>query len=213
METDSPVKKSRKKLWIIIGSVVALFALYGIGSSSKTNVSATAPTTTVAKSVPTTSVKSPSRTTAAPKPKPKPTTTIAPTTTTIPHAQVVQTYEASAKSVTVSQLANDPAVYNGEAVTFNAQIVNFLQDSSGNTGAANVSDPNDPSSLIYIQFDPLINVSKMAKGDTVQIWGSGQGSMTGKNAYGGTIHESAVLENYLTDTTSGYVDNLVSSPQ
>jgi len=115
--------------------------------------------------------------------------------------------------VTVSQLANDPAAYNGEVVTFKGTVVNFLQDSSGNTGAANISDPTDSSSEIYVQFDPLIDITKMSKGDTVQIWGTGQGSVTGKNGFGATIHEGAVVEDYLTDTTSGYVDNLVPNPQ
>lgn len=121
-------------------------------------------------------------------------------------------YKAAAQAVTVSQLANDPNNYNGETVTFTAQIANFLQDSAGDTTAMNVIDPSDPTSLVYVQLGTFAVVTQMNKSDTVVIWGDGQGLMSGKNAYGATIHESAVNETYLSDSTSGYQDNTDPAP-
>jgi hypothetical protein len=108
--------------------------------------------------------------------------------------------------VTVSQQVNSPSTYDGTSVTFQATIVNFLQDSSGDTTAMNVSDPNDVTSELYVQLSLYADVTQMNKGDTITIWGDGQGTVSGKNAFGGTITEAAVTEVYLTDTTTGYVD-------
>lgn len=52
----------------------------------------------------------------------------------------------------------------------------------------------------------------MNKGDPVTVWGDGQSTVSGKNAFGATINESAVSETYLTDGTSGYVDNSDTNP-
>ncbi len=185
-------KKSRKKWWII-GGIVLLIIIVGNLNSPASKTSASESPTTTSKAATTTTTQAP--------------------TTTIAHAQVVSAYEASAKAVTVSQLADDPAAYTGETLVFKGTIATFVTDSTGNTGAMNVAGLNDPTSLVYVQLDPLVDVTQMAKGDTVEIWGSGQGSITGQNDFGGTIHEAAVIENYLTDITSGYVDNLVSNPQ
>jgi ribose 5-phosphate isomerase RpiB len=114
--------------------------------------------------------------------------------------------------VTVSQIVNDPAIYYPGAVTFTATIDDFLQNSSGETAAMNVTDPNDPTSVLYVQLSLWADVTQMNKGDTVVIWGTGEGTVSGKNGFGGSIQEAAVQENYLTDTTTGYQDDSDPSP-
>ena len=141
--------------------------------------------------------------------KSKPATPAAPSET---HAQIVSDYESSATTATVSQLVNSPSTYNGETVTFSANIVNFLQDDSGNTTAMNVSDPNDPSSLLYVQLSKTADVTQMSKGDTITVWGDGLGDVQGKNSFGGTINESSVSEVYLNDTTNNYQDISDNNP-
>ena len=98
-------------------------------------------------------------------------------------------------------------------MTFPATIDGFLQDSSGDTTAMNVSDPNDPSSTVYIQLSSYADVTKMNKNDSVTIWGDGQGSHSGKNAFGGSINVSVVSEVYLSDATTGYNDNSDPNPK
>lgn len=48
METEAPAMKSRKKLWIILGSILLLLILIGSFGSSGSNTSANAPATTIA---------------------------------------------------------------------------------------------------------------------------------------------------------------------
>lgn len=212
---------------LIVTGALAALVIVSIATSSPTpkpthlavaTVHSQATTTTLPKPKPVT-------TTTRPQPKPTPTTTtpttVPPTTppttsppTTAPpsQAQIVQQFESSAQAATVSQLANDPSNYDGLVVSFTATISNFLQDSSGDTTAMNVSDPNDPSSVVYVQLSNTADVTQMNKGDTVVIWGDGQGSISGKNDFGGTVNEGAVTETYLTDQTSSYSDNSDSSP-
>ena len=109
-------------------------------------------------------------------------------------------------------MANDPNKYNLSTVTFTADIVNFLQDSSGNTTAMNVSDPNDPTSVAYVQLSSTADVSQMNKGDIIVIWGDGQGSVSGKNSYGGTVNQAGLTEVYLNDQTSNYNDLSDTAP-
>jgi hypothetical protein len=115
-------------------------------------------------------------------------------------------YAAFSKPVTVTKLVNDPSLYDGVAVNLSAEIVNFLQDDADQTTAMNVSDPDDPTSIMYIQLSGSADVSKMNKTDLLTIWGKGAGSARGKNAFGATINESVVNEAYLTDRTTGYQD-------
>lgn len=144
---------------------------------------------------------------------PTTTTTLPPTTTTtLSLEQIVAQYKASAQHVTVADIAKDPNSYKGTVVTFTAKVVDFVQDSSGNTSAANISDPDDYSSMIQIAFGPLFEVEKVNKGDIVTVWGKGLGSFNGQNGFGATITEGEVGEVYLTDSTSGYVDNSDAIP-
>lgn len=134
-----------------------------------------------------------------------------PTDTPTPHLTSSQ-YMASAKRVTVAGIAKDPNTYKGKTIMFDAVILNFVQDSSGNTAGANVVDPNDYSSFIQIEFTPGFSVANVNKGDTVAVWGQGMGAFSGTNAYGGTITEGAVQEVYLHDDTNGYNDSSVTDP-
>jgi hypothetical protein len=52
----------------------------------------------------------------------------------------------------------------------------------------------------------------MNKGDSVTIWATGEGIVSGKNDYGGSINEAAVQEDYLTDTTTGHQDDSDPNP-
>ncbi|MDQ1394555.1 MAG: hypothetical protein QOF30_3532, partial [Acidimicrobiaceae bacterium] len=63
-------------------------------------------------------------------------------------------FKQETAQVTVSQIVNNPATYNGRAIRFSARTINFLQDASGITTAMNVTDPNDPSSVLYVQLSP-----------------------------------------------------------
>lgn len=114
--------------------------------------------------------------------------------------------------MTVAGIAKDPNSYKGQTVKFDAVILNFVQDSNGNTAGANVSDPNDYSSFIQIEFTPGLSVKNINKGDTVAVWGQVLGAFSGTNAYGGTITEGAVQEVYLHDTNTGYNDSSVTDP-
>ncbi|MGD0880504.1 MAG: hypothetical protein ABSB09_02900 [Acidimicrobiales bacterium] len=177
---------------IVIGTIIALAA----GGGSK-------PASTASSGTTTTTTAAPSSSTAA-----EPSTT----TTTLSQAQIVQQYENGATAATISQLSNDPSNYNGETVIFTGTIDKFLQDSSGNTAAMNVADPNNPLAVAYVQLSSTADVTQMNTGDTVEIWGDGQGNVSGKNAFGGTVSQCAVTETYLTDQTTGYSDSSNPSP-
>ena len=143
-------------------------------------------------------------------PEPTATSTLEPTA--VPTESAIE-YRNSAKNVSVANLAKDPNSYKGQSVKFQAIILNFVQDSSGNTAGANVSDPNDYSSVIQIAFSPNLSVQDMNKNDTITVWGQGAGSFSGTNAFGATIQEGAVEELYLHDSTTGYNDNTITDPQ
>jgi hypothetical protein len=75
----------------------------------------------------------------------------------------------------------------------------------------NVDDPNDYSSA-YVNLSSYIDLSKVNQDDTVQIWGSGLGILTGKNGFGADINVAGVNESYLLDMTTGYSDDANPSP-
>jgi hypothetical protein len=141
----------------------------------------------------------------------QPTHMHAPTATPVPTESPAQ-YKASAKRVTVAEIAKDPNAYKRQTITFTAVIANFVQDSSGNTAGANVMDPNDYSSVVQIAFTPHFSLAKVNKGDTIVVWGKGLGAFSGTNAFGATITEGGVQEVYLDDSTSGYSDTSVTNP-
>lgn len=114
--------------------------------------------------------------------------------------------------MTVSQIVNNPATYNGRAIRFSARTINFLQDASGITTAMNVTDPNDPSSVLYVQLSPGADPTKMNKGDMITVWGFGVGTLSAKNAFGAAIIAPAVSEIYLSDAKTGYEDIAADNP-
>jgi len=183
---------SKQTKWIVTGAVGVLLLFGSIGSSSNTKSSPTTDSSQSSNSQPTVAV---------------PTDTPAPTEDP---AVVKANYKSGATSVTVSDIAKDPNYYKNLTVRFTGTILNFVQDSSGNTSGANVSDPND--SIIQVVFSPFVEVQSMNKGDSITVWGKGLGSATGTNAFGGTIREGVVQEVYLNDTTSGYADELDHNP-
>ena len=126
-----------------------------------------------------------------------------PSTTQAPQQTPAQ-YEASAAQIGISQLVNDPSAYNGQVVAFSGTIANFLQDDSGNTTAMNLYDGTDPTSVVYVQLANSADVTQMSKGDNVEVFGVGEGSVSGKNSFGGTVNQAAVTEVYINDLTNGY---------
>jgi hypothetical protein len=88
-------------------------------------------------------------------------------------------------------------------VHFTATIVNFVKDDSGNTAGANVNDGLD-SGVIQVLFPSGTDISKINQGDSIEVWGSDQGTFSGQNAFGATIQEVAVGAIYLNDQTTMY---------
>ncbi len=115
-----------------------------------------------------------------------------------------QQYKDSTVSTTVANLDKDGNNDSGKDVHFTAQILNFVKDSSGNTAAANVSDPNTFSSIIQVEFPAGIDVSQLNAQDQIEVWGTDDGTATGTNAFGATVHEVAISALYMTDQTTGY---------
>ena len=199
--------RNGKRNLSILAAAFVIFLLMGsaIGSAGGTNAGVSSnPATTNETSGHTTDTAQSTGTA-------QPTTPPAPTATSAPQESAAQ-YKASATSVSVSDVSKNPNGYKGQTVEFTAVIANFVQDSSGNTAGANVDDPNDYSSVIQIAFTPSFDISKVNKGDTIEVWGQGLGSFSGTNAYGATITEGAVQEVYLVDSTTGYKDNSITDP-
>lgn len=227
-QQPKPLSKEQKS-WIILGSgLLFLLTIGGIiqattspspASNSQTSIATSNPAPTYAAapnplpstwpSASPTPVPTP---TPPPTPIPTPIPTPTPAPTPTPLSATINDFKLECSPVTVSQIVNDPAIYYPGAVTFTATIDDFLQNSSGETAAMNVTDPNDPTSVLYVQLSLWADVTQMNKGDTVVIWGTGEGTVSGKNGFGGSIQEAAVQENYLTDTTTGYQDDSDPSP-
>ena len=91
----------------------------------------------------------------------------------------------------------------GNDVHFTCSILSFVKDSSGNTAGANVDDPNS-SSVIQVAFPDGTDLSQLNTGDTLEVWGTDDGTSSGTNAYGATIQEVGVSAAYMTDQTTGY---------
>lgn len=208
--------KNGKRNISILAVLTILFFMCGGLSSGFHGDSANANSTVLSTSgqgSATTSDQSNGQGAGAPQPTyiPLPTDTPVPPPTPVPTESPAQ-YKASAKSVTVADIAKDPNTYKGKTVKFTAVIANFVHDSNGNTAGANVLDPNDYSSVIQIAFTPDFSLAHVNKGDTIQVWGQGLGAFSGTNAFGATITEGAVQEVYLHDSTTGYSDNTVTDP-
>lgn len=129
-----------------------------------------------------------------------------PTDTPVPTQSAAQTeaaYKASATDTTVATLDKDGNNDSGKIVHFTATIFNFVKDSSGNTAGANVNDPNS-SGVIQVAFPAGTDLSQLNTGDTIEVWGSDDGTSSGTNAFGATIQEVGITAVYMTDKTTGY---------
>ena len=103
---------------------------------------------------------------------------------------------------TVSDLAKEGSAWKGMNVHFTATISGLVKDDSGNTAGANVTD----GSFTYVQisFPAGTDVSRLNEGDTIEVWGTDGGTVSGQNAFGATIQEVVIGTAYLTDQTTGY---------
>jgi|GEM_PF-5078484 hypothetical protein len=177
------------KLQLMAAGLALLLTACGGGSKGSRALTATiAPTATT-----------------IPTPTPAPTATMTPTPTLSP-AQIAARFKASTQQVTVADIAKDPNFYQGANIQFGAIILNFVQDSSGDTVGANVYDPNDETSVIQIVFSPLLDITQINRGDVINVWRQGLGAASGQNAFGANITEGVVQEFYLHDETTGYSD-------
>ena len=89
---------------------------------------------------------------------------------------------------------------------FTCEILNFVKDSNGNTAGANVDDPNT-SGVVQIALPSNTDLSQLNTRDTLEVWGTDEGTQTGQNAFGATIQEVGVSANYMTDKTTNYQAN------
>jgi type II secretory pathway pseudopilin PulG len=114
-----------------------------------------------------------------------------------------QAYKANTTSTTVATLDKDGNVDKGKDVHFTCTIIDFVKDANGNTGGANVEDPNT-SGVVQIVFPATTDLSKVNTDDALEVWGTDDGTSSGPNAYGATVQEVGVSAAYMTDHTTGY---------
>jgi hypothetical protein len=211
-----PKKRSRRNLWIaIVAIILIVFATVGIlrqfTASTPTNPipQAGKPTTVIDSAQQTATDTSFQQTAVAVSnswmtdtPTVSPTTPI-PTKT---QAQIESDYKASAVSATVASLDKDGSADTGKTVHFTATILNFVKDSSGITAGANVTT-SDTSSVIQVVFSSGTDITQLNQGDTIEVWGTDDGTFSGTNAYGGTVQEVGISATYLFDHTTNYQAN------
>ena len=129
---------------------------------------------------------------------------LAGTDTTHNAGMSVQQYKDSTTDTTVANLDKDGNLDSGKDFHFTATILAFVKDSNGDTAGANVSDPTTFTSIIQIEFPTGTDVTQLNVQDKIEVWGTDEGTATGTNAFGATVHEVAVMALYLTDQTTGY---------
>jgi S-methylmethionine-dependent homocysteine/selenocysteine methylase len=86
------------------------------------------------------------------------------------------------------------------------EVVSFPKDENGNAAGVNCSDPNDYSALVQVRMAAFDQTVKINTNDTVVVYGMGQGAAQGKNTFGADVTEAEVLELYLKDLTTGYIE-------
>jgi hypothetical protein len=136
----------------------------------------------------------------ATSPTPTPISTATPT----PMKFDANGFPEDAQQVTVADIAKVPSAYDGKKVVFTCDVVSFPKDNNGNAAGLNCTDPNDPASIVQVEMGTFDSTVKINSGDTVRVYGIGQGAATGKNAFGGDVIEALILELHLNDTTTGY---------
>ena len=112
-------------------------------------------------------------------------------------------YKASATDTTVADLDKKGSSGQGDIVHFTATILDFVKDSSGNTGAANVTT-DTTSSVVQVVFPENTDVTRLNENDTLEVWGVDAGVFSGTNGYGATVQEVGIQAQYMTDQTTGY---------
>ena len=88
----------------------------------------------------------------------------------------------------------------------NVKIIGFVKDDSGSVVGANVMDNGSYTAIAQVIFPTGTDIAQINTGDTIEVWAGDDGAFSGKNAFGATVYEVAVLAGYLTDTTSGYTE-------
>jgi hypothetical protein len=131
-----------------------------------------------------------------------PTDTPTDTPTDIP-TMSAQDYKALTTDTTVATLDKDGNADQGKDVHFTCEILDFVKDSNGNTAGANVDDPNT-SGVLQVIFPASTDLSQLNTNDTLEVWGSDDGTSSGQNAYGATIQEVGVTAVSMTDHTTRY---------
>ncbi|HYT41582.1 MAG TPA: hypothetical protein VEP90_04510 [Methylomirabilota bacterium] len=133
------------------------------------------------------------------------TPTLSPTPTDIPMKYGANGFPEDAEAVTVAQIAKVPSAYDGKKLTFTCEVSSFPKNDNGDAAGINCSDPYDSGSLIQVSGN-LFDFTKINQGDTVKIYGLGEGAATGKNAFGGDVTEAVVDGLFINDITTGYND-------
>lgn len=129
-------------------------------------------------------------------------------TQTVQDAQSTSTQAADQPTdTTIATLDKDGNADQGKYVHFTCTIANFVKDSNGNTAGANVNDPYSSSGVVQIVFPTNTDLSQLNTGDTLQVWGTDEGTQSGQNAFGATIQEVVVSANNMNDMTTDYQTN------
>jgi hypothetical protein len=156
------------------------------------------------------SVTSKPTNTPGPTSTPKPTQTPSPTNTPIPTETPIPTdangFPMDYKEITVVDLAKVPSAYKGKTIMFTCDISSFAKNDQGDAAAFNCHDPNDFSSIVQVGGSGFFDFTKINSSDEVRVYGIGEGSSTGKNAFGGDVTEAVVSGIFLNDLTSGYTN-------
>jgi len=137
--------------------------------------------------------------------------TTTPTTTTTPIiTSVIQEREVNSISVSIADLYSNPSSYDGKDITFTGIVLSFVMGTSGESEAMNVRPVDAYLPIIYVD-DATIYTEPVKVGDTITIWGTGEGIFTGNNELGGAITLPSIMEFALLDNTTGYRDDQAST--
>ncbi len=186
------------------GALVALVVLIAIiAAAASQGNSSTSSTPSGTQSTPATTDQPTSVPTAQPTVVPTTQPTVVTPAPTVSAAELEAAYKASTTDTTVATLDKDGNADSGKDVHFTATILNFVKDDSGNTAGANVDDPNT-TGVVQIAFPGGTDLSQLNVGDTLEVWGTDGGTVSGQNAFGATIQEVVISANYMTDQTTGY---------
>lgn len=197
----------------LIACIVLFFIFITLGSSFAPSLPKTTQATTKSTVKPTSTTTSKQMTnhqvkqmtvkaapTLRPTKKLRPTPTNSPTLAYDSNGFPLNAHETS--HVIVSQIAKEPSQYNNKWLIFTCDVASFAKGSSGNATAINCSDPNDITSIIQIDASGW-DLTQINQGDTINVYGQGEGSFSGQNAFGTTVQESLVFGLYFNDTTNG----------